>query len=211
MTYTGTVVSHDPSLHTGLVLPDNYPKAIGFTEGDVINWEGTTSLYGERVSFDVIETAGGFAAIQMLLLRAKPRPRFNLRAGSWPAAVVAPIMVAVTTHLTSTFFSMPPIFGYVIAVNFITLLMFVLVALSPSTGKTNPAEASLLLLALGGGAPFLFICMLTIRSRLSSEGMLALLFAFIVMQFILAQTYAPDILSWREWWYHYTMFYGAAR
>jgi hypothetical protein len=211
MPYTGTIVSHDPSLHTGLVLPDGVPKAVGFTEGDVINWEGTTALYGQRVSFDVIQTPNGYAAIQMILLRATPRPSFNLRGNNWPAAIVGPIMVAITTYIASLLVPFPPVFAYVIAVNFITLLMFVLVAISPSTGRSNPAEASLTLLALCGGAPTLLVCMIMIHSRLRSEGMMALLLAFVVMQVILAQRYSPEILNWREWWDFYLAFQGAFR
>lgn len=211
MPYTGTIVSHDPSLHTGLVLPDGHPKAVAFTEGDVINWEGTTALYGQRVSFEVIQTPSGYVAIQMLLLRAAKRPRLNLRTSSWLAASVAPIMVAVTTHLASTFLGIPYIFGYVIAVNFITLLTFALLTLSHSTRRTNPAKVSLILLALGGGAPILFLCMLIISSRLTSEGMLALLFAFMITQFLLAQTYCPEILNWRHWLHYYSSFNGTLR
>jgi hypothetical protein len=209
MPFIGTIVSHDPSLHSGLVLPDGYSQAVGFTEGDVSNWPGTTVLFGRRVSFDVIQTSTGYAAIGILLLEATPSPKFRFDPGNWPAAIIGPVMVAVTTYLGATFLSIPPMFAYVVAVNFIVLLMFVLVAISPSTGRTNPAEASLFLLALGGGALILFICILTIHSRLSSEGLLALLFVFMVIQFIIAQSCAPELLSWREWWYHYVSFYRA--
>lgn len=205
MPYIGTIVSHDPSLHTGLVLPDGYPHAVGFTEGDVINWTGTTTLFGERVSFDVIQTPGGFAAIQMILLETAPRPRFGVNLKDWPAAIVAPSMVALTTHLIARFLPIPPIFAFVVAVNFITLLMFVLVAITPPSGRRNPAEASLILLALCGGAPTLFVCMLSIHSRLSSEALIALLFAFVIMQIVMAQTYCPEILSWRNWWDYYLL------
>lgn len=203
MPFTGTIVSHDPSLHTGLVLPDGYEQAIGFTEGDVLNWGGDTVLFGERVSFEVIQTPNGHVAVQMVLLETRSRPKIRIRPGNWMAAVVGPLMVVATTYLAITFFFMPPVFAYALSVNFITLLMFVLVATTPSTGRRNPAEAALILMALSGGAPILFICVLTIHSRLSSEGLLALLFAFVVMQVIVTQTYAPDILRWRVWWQHY--------
>jgi hypothetical protein len=203
MPFTGTIVSHDPSLHTGLVLPDGHQQAIGFTEGDVLNWSGNTLLFGEKVSFEVIQTPTGYVAVQMVLLESKPRRNLSIRPGNWMAAIVGPAMVAATTYLAITFFFMPPVFAYALSVNFITLLMFVLVATTPSTGRRNPAEVALVLMALCGGAPILFACILTIHSRLSSEGLLALLFAFVVMQVIVAQTYAPDILRWRVWWQHY--------
>lgn len=207
MPFTGTIVSHDPSLHTGLVLPDGHQQAIGFTEGDVLNWSGDTLLFGEKVSFEAIQTPTGYAAVQMVLLENKPRSKLRIRPGNWMAAVVGPVMVAATTHLAMKFLLMPPAFAYALSVNFIILLMFVLVATTPSTGRRNPAEAALVLMALCGGAPILFICILTIHSRLSSEGLLALLFAFVVMQFILVQTYAPDVLHWRAWWQqHYVSF-----
>jgi hypothetical protein len=211
MPLTGTIVSHDPSLHSGLVMPDGYTQAVSFTEGDVLNWPGTTLLFGERVSFDIIQTSTGHAAVGVVLLEATPASKFRFDVGNWPAAIIGPVMAAATTYLGTTFLAIPPTFAYVVAVNFITLLMFVLVATSPSTGKTNPAEASLFLLALGGGALILFICIVTIHSRLSSEGLLALLFVFMVIQFIVAQSFAPELLNWREWWHHYLSFYRAQK
>lgn len=204
MPYTGTIVSHDPSLHTGLVLPDGHQQAISFTEGDLMNWAGNTLLFGQRVSFEAVETPRGWVAIHVVLLANNPRPKLRVRPGNWMAAIVGPLMVALTTHLSTRFLLMPPEFAYALSVNFITLLMFVLVATTPPTGRKNPAEAALVLMALCGGAPMLFICVLTIHSRLSSEGLLALLFAFLIMQFFLAQTYAPELLHWRAWWQYYT-------
>jgi hypothetical protein len=213
MPYSGTIVSHDPSLHTGLVLPDGHQQAVGFTEGDLMNWAGNTSLFGQRVSFEVVQTPRGYVAIQMVLLEMESsvRPTLRLQPGSWMAAVVGPLMVALTTHLAMRFLLMPPVFAYALAVNFITLLMFVLVATTPPKGRANPAEAALVLMALCGGAPTLFICMLAIHSRLSSEGLLALLFAFLIMQFFLAQTYSPELLQWRAWWEYYSSFANPSR
>ena len=209
MSFTGTIVSHDPSLHTGLVLPAGHQQAIGFTEGDVLNWSGDTLLFGEEVSFEAIQTPAGYVAVQMVILESTPRLKLSIRPGNWLAAIAGPAMVAATTYLAINFLFMPPTFAYALSVNFISLLMFVLVATTPSTGRRNPAEAALLLMALCGGAPILFVCVLTIHSRLSSEGLLALLFTFIVMQVIVAQTYAPDVLSWRVCWQHYVSFYNS--
>jgi len=197
MAFKGTIVSHDISLHTGLVLSDGTSQAIGFTEGDVLNWRGNSLLFGERVSFEVVQTPTGYAAIHMVLLQEKREP--IIKPGDWMAAVVGPLLVVATTYFASYFFLLPLAFAYIPAVNFVSLVMLILVASSPRGPKPRPPELSLLLLAFCGGALAVFLGILATRTRLRSEGMLVLLFSTLVMQAIVVKKYCPEIFDVRTW------------
>lgn len=209
MAFTGTIVSIDHSLHRGLVLPDGQAKAIGFTEGDVLNWNGAYSLYGRRVSFEVVETPTGFAAIHMRLIDLDTNPPAKgfvakvFKPGSSLAAVIAPFSVLLTAYLFHLFLLLPPFFCYALAVNFITATMFTMVATGPRSNPRDPARVALIALAAFGGAPALLICNLSIRSQVYSEGLLVVLFALIIAQFLIARIYCPELLTPRIWWEHY--------
>ena len=197
MPFAGTIVSHDLSLHTGLVLPDGNSQAFSFTEGDVLNWHRNSPLFGQRVSFEVVQTPQGYAAIQMFLLNEKP-PR-SLPSREITACLVAPVMVAVTTYWLSHFLLFPPIFAYLPAINFITAIMFPLVNGTPRTHRPRPPEVMLLALATCGGAPILMLLIIFTRSRLRSEGVIALVFALLLMQAILFKRYYPQVYDRQMW------------
>jgi len=197
MAFNGTIVSHDLSLHTGLVLADGNAHAISFTEGDVLNWRGNSPLFGQRVSFEVVQTSTGYAAIHMVLLQEKREP--ILKPGGWIAAIVAPLLVVAATFFASWFFLLPFVFAYIPVINFISLVMLILVASSPRSTKPRPSEISLLLLAFCGGALAVFVGILATRTRLRSEGLLVLLFSILIMQAIMVKKYYPEIFDLRTW------------
>lgn len=197
MAFNGTIVSHDISLHTGLVLPDGNAQAISFTEGDVLNWRGTSPLLGQRVSFEVVQTPTGYAAIHMVLLQEE-RPR-SIKPGAWMAALVAPLLVMAVTYYTSRLFLLPLIFAYLPVVNFVSLVMLILVATTPRSTKPTPAEISLMLLALCGGALSVFLGIIATRTRLRSEGLLVFLFSMLLMQAIVIKKYFPEIFDVETW------------
>ncbi|MEN9846042.1 MAG: hypothetical protein RIS36_1189 [Pseudomonadota bacterium] len=197
MPFAGTIVSHDLSLHTGLVLPDGNVQAISFTEGDVLNWHRTSPLFGQRVSFEVVRTPQGYAAIQMFLLNEKAPRLFESREIA--ASFVAPLLVAATTYALSTFFLLPPVFAYLPAINFITAIMFFLVAGTRRGHRPSPPEVTLLGLAMCGGAPILLLLLVLTRTRLRAEGIILLIFSAFLMQAILIKKYYPLVYDRRAW------------
>jgi hypothetical protein len=197
MPFAGTIVSHDLSLHTGLVLPDGSTQAISFTEGDVLNWHRNSPLYGQRVSFEVVQTPKGYAAIQMFLLNEKPPRSFDSR--DLTASLVAPVMVAATTYMLSHFLLLPPLFAYLPAINFISAIMFFLVTGTPRTQRPRPPELILFVLAICGGAPILFPLIIFTRTRLRSEGVLVLVFALLLMQAVILKRYYPHVYDPEIW------------
>lgn len=202
MPFAGTIVSHDLSLHTGLVLPDGNSQAISFTEGDVLNWHRTSPLFGQRVSFEVVQTPQGYAAIQMFLLNEKPPRSFESR--ELVASLVGPLMVAATTYMLSHLLLLPPIFAYLPAINFITAIMFFLVAGTPRTHQPRPPEIMLLALAICGGAPILLILIVFTRTRLRSEGIILLVFSLLLMQAVLIKKYYPHVYDLDMWGLYFT-------
>ena len=197
MAFNGTIVSHDTSLHTGLVMPDGNAQAISFTEGDVFNWRGTSPLFGQRVSFEVVQTPTGYAAIHMVLLQEERRRL--IKPGDWMAAVVAPLLVAGVTYGASYFFLLPLAFAYIPVVNFISFVMLILVASSPRSAKPRPAEICLMLLAVCGGALSVFVGILITRTRFRSEGVVVFLFSILIMQGILIKKFLPEIFDFDTW------------
>jgi len=197
MPFAGTIVSHDLSLHTGLVIPDGNPQAISFTEGDVLNWHRNCPLFGQRVSFEVVQTPQGYAAIQMFLLNEKTPRSFDSR--DLTASLVAPLMVAATTYMLSHFLLLPPLFAYLPAINFITAIMFFLVTATPRTQRPRPPEMMLFVLGICGGAPILLPLIIFTRTRLRSEGVLVLVFALLLMQAVILKRYYPHVYDPDMW------------
>ena len=197
MAFNGTIVSHDISLHTGLVLPDGNAQALSFTEGDVLNWRGSSPLFGQRVSYEVVQTPAGYAAIQMVLLQEE-RPSLT-KPGDWMPALVAPLLVVAVTYYASRFFLLPLVFAYIPVVNFISLIMLILVASTPRSARPRPPEISLMLLAFCGGALSVFVGILATRTRLRNEGLLVFLFSMLMMQAIVVKKYYPEIFDLGTW------------
>jgi hypothetical protein len=197
MPFVGTIVSHDLSLHTGLVIPDGNAQAISFTEGDVLNWQRNFPLFGQRVSFEIVQTPQGYAAIQMFLLNE--RPQRTLPSRELVASLVAPLMVAAATYALVRFIFLPPVFAYLPAVNFVTAVMFFLVAGTPRTSRPRPPEVMLFVLASCGGAPTLLLLTIFSRTRLRSEGALVLIFALVLMQLIFLKRYYPHVYDFDLW------------
>lgn len=178
-------------------MPDGNAQAISFTEGDVFNWRGTSPLFGQRVSFEVVQTPTGYAAIHMVLLQEERRRL--IKPGDWMAAVVAPLLVAGVTYCASYFFLLPLAFAYIPVVNFISFVMLILVASSPRSAKPRPAEISLMLLAVCGGALSVFVGILITRTRFRSEGVVVFLFSILIMQGILIKKFLPEIFDFDTW------------
>ena len=197
MALNGTIVSHDISLHSGLVLPDGNAQAISFTEGDVLNWRGTSPLFGQRVSFEVVQTPTGYAAIHMVLLKEERRRIIN--PADWLPVLVTPLVVMGLTYAVSQFFVLPLIFAYIPVINFVSLIMLILVASSLANARSRAAAISLLFLAVCGGAATVFVGLLATRTRLRSEGLLVFLFSALIMQAIVVKKYFPEIFDIETW------------
>ena len=197
MAFNGTIVSHDISLHTGLVLPDGNAQAISFTEGDVLNWRGTSPLFGQRVSFEVVQTPSGYVAIHMVLLQEERRSIIN--PTDWLPVLVAPLLVAGLTYAASHFFLLPLVFAYIPVINFVSLIMLIVVASTVGNAKSRAAAISLLLLAVCGGAVTVFVGLLATRTRLRSEGLLVFLFSIVIIQAIVVKKYFPELFDFETW------------
>jgi hypothetical protein len=133
----------------------------------------------------------------MFLLNEKAPRLFESREIA--ASFVAPLLVAATTYALSTFFLLPPVFAYLPAINFITAIMFFLVAGTRRGHRPSPPEVTLLGLAMCGGAPILLLLLVLTRTRLRAEGIILLIFSAFLMQAILIKKYYPLVYDRRAW------------
>jgi uncharacterized membrane protein YsdA (DUF1294 family) len=198
MSIIGTIVSHDESLHTGLVMPDGGPHAIPFTEGDVLNWDRQTTLLGQKVRFGVVQTAHGHVAIHIVILQQTTRKKILVSNGAI-ASLVAPLLVGAATFCLSRFLDWPLAIAYLITVNFIAFVTAVLVATTPRSARARLPEAVTILVAFCGGAPAVLIATYLIPSRLRSEPIVVLLFALVVIQVIAIKRYHPEVYRAETW------------
>lgn len=201
MPYAGTIVSHDLSLHTGLVLPDGNAQAISFTEGDVLNWQRTAPLFGQRVSFEVVQTPHGYAAVQMFLLDQK-KDR-SLESRDFIPALLTPLLVAGTTYALSHYLKVPLIFAYLPTINFVSFMMMLLVSQSSQAQRPRLAQFMVVALAFCGGAPAILLAGLFAGARLRSESMFPIMAALAFIQAIALKKYFPEVFDWHTWTYFF--------
>lgn len=197
MSYVGTIVSHDPSLHTGLVLPDNSQEAICFTEGDVLNWDRVTPLVGERAVFEIVQVAQGYAAIQMLL------PQRVVKKPYIPQVVtqllVPPLLVLVAAYALHLWLYWPLIISYFICINFIGLVLLMLIAASHYSTGVRPAECTAVALAFLGGAPVMTFGAYLLPTRFRTEVAVVSLVALSVCQGLFLNAYFPEFFELSIW------------
>lgn len=199
--FLGTIVSHDGSLHTGLVLPDDNTQAIPFTEGDLVNWDSASTLIGQRVSFDVVEISNGYTAIHMVL-QSPPRSPSNRRivvSALVAQLLVGPVLVALCAWGLYTFKSWDPLVAHLIAVNFIAAILVIQLAASPILPRFQPAEYSALLLALCGGSPAVLLGAYLLPIKLKREDIAFFLITICLVQFLALYKFAPYIFSGDTW------------
>lgn len=198
MSIVGTIVSHDESLHRGLVMPDGGPHAVPFMEGDVLNWDRRSMLLGQKVSFGIVQTADGHVAIHIMLLAQAKRngERFS---NDIVASLVAPLLVVASTFSLEHFLGYPLVIAFLVSINFIAFITAALVAITPVTRNTSLPEAVTILMAFCGAAPAVLIATYLIPSRLRREPIVVLLFALIIIQAITAKRYFPEVYRASTW------------
>ena len=197
MSYVGTIVSHDRSLHTGLVLPDNSPEAISFTEGDVLNWDRVSPLVGERAVFEIVQVAQGYAAIQMLL------PQQVVKKPYIPQAVtqllVPPLLVLVAAYALHLWLFWPLIISYFICINFIGLVLLMLIAASQYSSGVRPAVFTAVVLAFLGGAPVMTFGAYLLPTRFQTEVTVVSLVGLSVCQGLFLNAFFPEFFELSIW------------
>lgn len=198
MEFEGVIISHDPSLHVGLVLPSTGEQAIPFTEGDVINWTGAEQLLGQKVSFAVVQTASGLVAFNMRLLAKKSALRVISRKDI-VVTILAPCIIAASVYALYHYLFWPLIIAYLVSVNIGALLLLVFIAASGYLNRTRPTEAMLLCLAFAGAAPVLLLAIFIVPTKFSAEHVAVLLGALILIQIILLKREFPEVFEVDTW------------
>jgi hypothetical protein len=196
MPYVGTIISHDPSLHTGLLIPDESHEAIPFTEGDVLNWDRYTPLLGERVRFEIVQISGGFVAVHIHL---PPRERKPDYSGNLLPALVSPLIVGTVTYLLHIWLWWPLIISYFITVNFVALVLMILIAASGYSPSIRPCEWAAMAFAALGGSPAMIFSAYLLPTRFRTEQALVFFIGLTVCYGLLARRYVPEIFEPEFW------------
>lgn len=192
------IISHDASLHVGLVLPNEGGPAVPFTEGDVVNWSGMEPLLGEKVSFSVVETASGIVAFNMRLLD-KRRKLFSVKRSDLIVTLVTPGIIAGCVYGLFHYLFWPLIVAYLVTVNIVALLLLIYIGASGYLNQTRVTEALLLLLAFAGGAPTLMLAIFIVPTKFSAEHIAVLLGAIILIQLIALKREFPEVFEVDTW------------
>jgi uncharacterized membrane protein YsdA (DUF1294 family) len=198
MEFEGMIISHDPSLHTGLILPSNSEQAVPFTEGDVINWTGAHPLLGEKVSFAVVQTASGIVAFNIRLLSTR-RQLLSVRRSDLVVTALAPCILAGCVYGLYHYLFWPLIIAYLASVNIVALALLVFVGASGYLNRARPTEAMLLLLAFAGGAPVLLLAIFIVPTKFSAEHIAVLLGALLLIQLIVLKREFPEVFEVDTW------------
>jgi len=198
MPYDGTIISHDASLHVGLIMPKGAAHAVQFTEGDLLNWDGRVHLLGMRVSFEVVNAPRGPTAVYVRLAMPQKQLRGRL-GGEWSATIITPLLVPLLTYLLSHHLLLPKMFTYLISVNIVTLVLYALTASRGYTHSMRPSEALLLFLAACGGSPACLFGLFFFRTRFNTKGFYILIAFIMAVQFMAIKRYAPGLLTSRVW------------
>ena len=198
MEFKGVIISHDPSLHVGLVLPNDSEQAIPFTEGDVLNWAGAEGLLGEKVSFSVVQTASGIVAFNMRL-ETKKRALSTINRSDLVVTALAPCMIAAGVYALYHYLFWPLVLAYLVSVNVGALLLLVFIGASGYLNRTRPTEALLIALAFAGAAPVLLLSIFIVPSKFSAEHIAVLLGALIIIQLIILKREFPEVFEVDTW------------
>ena len=194
--FLGTIVSHDSSLHTGLVLPDSGAQAIPFTEGDLVNWDNVSTLIKQRVSFDVVEISNGYAAIH-IALHNPPKSRPNQRKAL--STFVAPVLVALCTWGLYTFKFWDPLVAHLVSINFISAILVLQLTAMPLTPRFQPAEYAALLLAVCGGSPAILLGSYFLPIKFKREDLAFFMVTICLVQFLALYKFTPYLFSKETW------------
>lgn len=191
MSLEGQVITHDQSTKTGVIRIDQTAHAVVFMEGDITKLPADQgSLIGRRLLFDVIQTSNGMIAVNIRLLRHR-----LFQPGEWFWLLAAPALVAGGAYGLNITLDYPLLHAYVIAVNFITFLLSMVLARQPWNYGTRPAEVALFLLALGGGSLSALLASYLMPSKFRTDAGRFALFAMIVCQLIMLYRYQPTFFS----------------
>lgn len=191
MSLIGQIISHDQSLRVGIIRALNSAHSVMFLEGDVTNRNPEMgSLVGRTVSFDVVQTPNGLAAVNITLVRKRLS-----RPGEWVVVLLAPLLVVAASYGLRAELGWPLIHSYLASINLVAFMLCIIMATRPLTYQTRPAEAALFLLAVAGGAPSTLFASCLVPSKLRSDAGRFALFALIVVQLMLLYRYYPGFFT----------------
>jgi hypothetical protein len=192
---SGRIVSFDPVLRLGMILPDSSTQGVVFLESNVVNSRAPLhTMIGRAVLFDLIHTEHGATAVNVHLVR---RPL--LKPGNLMGALMAPLLVALTTYACAYYLRWPEIHSYIVSINLVSFLFVIVLSRIPFSYKLRPADLMAITLAICGGAIGAFVASLFVPTRFRADSARFWLVALIILHGVVVHRLDPRLLSAQSW------------
>lgn len=187
----GKITSFEPQMNVGIITSLSSGHAVTFLGGDVAaGGVPVQQLIGKRVAFDLIQTAKGAMAINIV-----PDSPFTLRPGEKLATLVTLPLLAGTSYYLYEYLQFSLLISYLGAVNLVAFLLLVCQSSRGVSYRTSPSEFLLALLALGGAAPSVFIGSALVPTKWRSDAGRFALFAMVIVQVLAIRAVEPRLMS----------------
>jgi|GEM_PF-3212826 len=191
----GRIVSFDPVLRMGLIQPQESTQGVVFLERDVVNSrQPLHTKIGRVVTFDVVHTDTGAMCVNVRLIRNTVALPKNLLSIFAP-----PLLVALATYLCVHQLSWPPVHSYIIAVNLVSFIFVGVLVRIPPSYRLRPADITVLVLSVAGGAAAFLVASLFVPTRLRTDFARFWLILLILLHVVLIRELDADVLSRRSW------------
>jgi hypothetical protein len=192
---SGRIVSFDPVLRIGTILPDSSTQGVVFLENNVINTHAPLhTMIGRAVVFDLIHTEQGATAVNIRISRS-----IQLKPGNLMGALVAPLLVVLTTYACIHYLQWPQLHSYIVSINFVSFLFVMVLSRVPFSYKLRPADLMAITLAICGGAIGALVASLFVRTRFRTDGARFWLVALVIVHGFVVHRLDPQVLSSESW------------
>jgi Na+-transporting NADH:ubiquinone oxidoreductase subunit NqrB len=179
----------------GLIQPQESTQGVVFLERDVVNSrQPLHTKIGRVVTFDLVHTDTGAMCVNVRLIRSTTALPKNLLSIFAP-----PLLVALATYLCVHQLSWPLPHSYIIVINLVSLIFVNVLARIPPSYRLRPADITVLVLSVAGGAAAFLVASLFVPTRLRTDFARFWLIVLIILHVVLIRELEPDLLARRSW------------
>jgi uncharacterized membrane protein YsdA (DUF1294 family) len=146
------------------------------------------------VVFDLIHTEQGATAVNIRISRS-----IQLKPGNLMGALVAPLLVVLTTYACIHYLQWPQLHSYIVSINFVSFLFVMVLSRVPFSYKLRPADLMAITLAICGGAIGALVASLFVRTRFRTDGARFWLVALVIVHGFVVHRLDPQVLSSESW------------
>jgi uncharacterized membrane protein YsdA (DUF1294 family) len=146
------------------------------------------------VSFDLIHTERGPAAVNVRIVRRLP-----LKPGTLMRTLAAPLLVAIATFICIYYLRWPHIQSYIISINVVTILLVIVLSRVPFSYQLGVPDITVFVLSILGGALGAFVASLFVRTRLRADSARFWLVVLIILHGCVLHRLDSRLLTRESW------------